>query len=50
MGKAVEALSDFDTAYRDTDWSAYENVPTFDAANRGNAYRVYLDMEAEQFK
>lgn len=50
MGKAVEALSDFDTAYRDTDWSEYENVPTFDAANRGNAYRVYLDMEAEQFK
>jgi len=50
MGAAVEALTDFDTAYRNTDWSAYENVPTFDAANRGNAYRVYLDMEAEQFK
>lgn len=50
MGKAVETLTDFETAYRNTDWSQYENVPTFEAANRGNAYRVYLDMEAEQFK
>lgn len=50
MGKAVENLTSFETAYDDTDWSQYEDVPTFDAANRGNAYQVYLEMEDEAFQ
>lgn len=49
MGKAVDNLVSFDTAYRNTDWSRYEDVPTFDAANRTNAYQVYLEMESELF-
>jgi glyoxylase-like metal-dependent hydrolase (beta-lactamase superfamily II) len=49
MGKAVDELITFDEAYRRTDWSRYEDVPTFEAANRGNAYQVYLEMEAEAF-
>lgn len=50
MGKAVDELVTFDEAYRNTDWSRYENVPTFDAANRGNAYQVYLEMEQAVFQ
>lgn len=49
MTKALENLQPFDQAYRDTDWSAYENIPAFDASNRGNAYRVYLELEPELF-
>lgn len=50
MGHAVENLTQFDQAYTETDWSKYKNVPTFNAANRGNAYQVYLEIESEQFK
>ena len=49
MGKAVDELSMFDTAYKNADWSKYKDVPTFDAANRTNAYQVYLEMENEAF-
>lgn len=47
MGAAVEELVDFDSAYADTDWSRFADLPTFDAANRRNAYSVYLEMQAE---
>jgi len=47
MGKAVDDLTDFETAYKQTDWSSYKTVPTFRAANHGNAYQVYLEMEKE---
>jgi glyoxylase-like metal-dependent hydrolase (beta-lactamase superfamily II) len=47
MGAAVEAFQPFDEAYAQTDWSEFEHLPTFDAANRINAYQVYLSMEAE---
>jgi glyoxylase-like metal-dependent hydrolase (beta-lactamase superfamily II) len=47
MGDAVAQWSDFDAAYRATDWSAYEALPAFGASNRGNAYRVFLEIEAE---
>ena len=47
MGRAVEDLQDFDSAYAATDWSRYAALPTFDAANRRNAYSVYLEMQAE---
>jgi len=47
MGDAVAQWTEFDAAYRDTDWSAYEALPAFGASNRGNAYRVFLEIEAE---
>jgi hypothetical protein len=49
MGQAVENFTPFEQAYRETDWSRYEDMPAFDASNRGNAYRIYLEMEAAQF-
>ena len=49
MGKAVAQWQDFDTAYASTDWSRYSGLPAFDAINRGNVYRVFLEMEAETF-
>jgi glyoxylase-like metal-dependent hydrolase (beta-lactamase superfamily II) len=50
MGKAVENWTDFDTAYEQTDWSKYRNIPAFGSNNRGNAYRIFLEMEQAQFK
>jgi glyoxylase-like metal-dependent hydrolase (beta-lactamase superfamily II) len=47
MGAAVENLDDFAKAYDAADWSRFENLPAFDAANRRNAYQVFLSMEAE---
>lgn len=45
MGEAVARFESFDEAYANADWSVYRNLPAFDAANRGNAYGVYLEME-----
>ena len=50
MRAAVEDFVPFDEAYSSVDWSAYADMPAFEASNRGNAYRIYLEMEAEQFK
>jgi len=50
MGKAVESWTDFDTAYARTDWAKYKSLPAFDSNNRGNAYRIYLELESSQFK
>lgn len=50
MRKAAADLVPFDEAYATTDWSAYRDLPAFDASNRGNAYRIYLEMEAASFK
>lgn len=47
MGEAVEELIEFDEAYNAVDWSEYENLPAFEAANRKNAFQVYLSLEAE---
>ena len=41
-------LSFVDT-YKKTDWSKYEHMPAFKASNRGNAYRIYLELEPEYF-
>ncbi|MGD8615122.1 MAG: MBL fold metallo-hydrolase [Gammaproteobacteria bacterium] len=49
MGRAVAEFIPFDQAYREADWSRYEHLPAFDASNRGNAYRIYLELEAESF-
>lgn len=45
MGRAVADWTEFDEAYRRTDWSQFRGIPTFDAVNRGNAYRVYLELQ-----
>ena len=47
MGKAVEDMVDFETAFEEEDWSAYKAMPAYDAAHRRNAYQVYLAMENE---
>jgi glyoxylase-like metal-dependent hydrolase (beta-lactamase superfamily II) len=50
MQKATENWTDFEAAYTQTDWSKYENLPAFQDNNRGNAYRIYLEMEQSQLK
>ena len=50
MRKAVADFVPFDEAYAAIDWSAYRDMPAFDGSNRGNAYRIYLEMEAESFQ
>jgi hypothetical protein len=50
MGKAAVDWADFDAAYAQTDWSKYKSMPAFDANNRGNAYRIFLEMERSGFK
>jgi glyoxylase-like metal-dependent hydrolase (beta-lactamase superfamily II) len=50
MAKAVQDWIDFDVAYEATDWSKYRDMPAFAANNRGNAYRIYLELEQSQFK
>ncbi|MGB1110870.1 MAG: MBL fold metallo-hydrolase [Gammaproteobacteria bacterium] len=47
MKHAAEELIPFEEAYEEIDWSEYEDLPAFEAANRRNAYHVYLTMEAE---
>ena len=49
MRQAANELIPFDEAYKATDWSQYKDMPAFDGSNRGNAYRIYLEMEAEAF-
>jgi glyoxylase-like metal-dependent hydrolase (beta-lactamase superfamily II) len=50
MTRAVQDWTDFDVAYEATDWSKYRDMPAFAANNRGNAYRIYLELEQSQFK
>ncbi len=50
MGRAVAELIPFDEAYAATDWSEFEHLPAFEAANRRNAYQVYLSLEQEGFE
>jgi glyoxylase-like metal-dependent hydrolase (beta-lactamase superfamily II) len=50
MRQAVDDFVPFETAYENTDWSEFEGLPAFDASNRGNAYRIYLELEAESLQ
>ena len=50
MAEAVRDFVPFDQAYRKTDWSRYANLPTFEASNRGNAFRIYLEEEARSLR
>ena len=47
MGRAARNLEPFEEAYAAADWSAFEHLPLFRAANRMNAYNTYLQMEQE---
>jgi glyoxylase-like metal-dependent hydrolase (beta-lactamase superfamily II) len=46
MKAAVQNWQPFEEAYQSVDWSRYSSMPAFEQTNRGNAYRVYLDMES----
>ncbi len=50
MERAVQDWVDFDEAYARADWSKYKGITAFANNNRGNAYRVYLEIERSQFK
>jgi len=50
MGNAVQELVGFEEAYQQTDWSRFENVPAFKAANRLNAFGTYILMEKESLE
>lgn len=45
MARAARELEPFEEAYARTDWSRFEALPLFRAANRINAYNTYLLME-----
>jgi len=45
MGQAAKDMTPFEEAYQSTDWSPFEQMPMFLAANRINAYNTYLLME-----
>ena len=45
MGEAARNLEPFEEAYAKADWSRFEHLPLFRAANRMNAYNTYLLME-----
>jgi flavorubredoxin len=47
MAEAVENWVSFDHAYKSTDWGTYAKMPAFAENNRGNAYRVFLEIESE---
>ncbi len=45
MGEAARNMEPFEEAYARADWSRFERLPLFRAANRINAYNTYLLME-----
>jgi len=47
MGAAAKAMEPFEEAYTKVDWSRFEGLPLFRAANRINAYNTYLLMEQQ---
>ncbi|MBI2771397.1 MAG: MBL fold metallo-hydrolase [Burkholderiales bacterium] len=47
MGRAAREMEPFEEAYAKADWSRFEHLPLFRAANRMNAYNTYLLMEHE---
>ncbi len=50
MGEAAHNLEPFEDAYARADWSRFEKMPLFRAANRMNAYNTYLLMEQQDGK
>ena len=47
MAEAASNLEPFEDAYTKADWSRFENMPLFRAANRMNAYNTYLLLEQQ---
>jgi glyoxylase-like metal-dependent hydrolase (beta-lactamase superfamily II) len=47
MGRAADDMTNFDQAYQQVDWSRFAKYPSFEQANRLNAYGTYLLMEQE---
>jgi glyoxylase-like metal-dependent hydrolase (beta-lactamase superfamily II) len=47
MAEAAAELQPFEEAYAQADWSRFEQLPLFRAANRMNAYNTYLLLEAQ---
>ena len=47
MGEAARNLEPFEEAYAKANWSRFEGMPLFRAANRMNAYNTYLLMEQQ---
>lgn len=47
MSQAARDMAPFEEAYQQADWSRFEHLPLFRAANRMNAYNTYLLMEHE---
>lgn len=47
MRQAAADLTPFEEAYARTDWSRFEHLPLFRAANRMNAYNTYLLLEQQ---
>ena len=47
MAEAATQLEPFDDAYAKADWSRFEHLPLFKAANRMNAYNTYLLLEQQ---
>ena len=47
MADAAANLEPFEEAYAKADWSRFEHLPLFRAANRMNAYNTYLLMEQQ---
>ena len=50
IGAAARDLTDFDEAYRNTDWSRFASYPAFEQANRLNAYGTFLLMQSESLE
>jgi len=48
MGEAARNMEAFEDAYASTDWTRFEALPLFRAANRMNAYNTYLLMEQQE--
>ena len=47
MREAVEQGTDFEEAYKATDWSRFSALPAFSEANHKNAFDAYLNAERE---
>ncbi|MEO8250163.1 MAG: MBL fold metallo-hydrolase, partial [Burkholderiales bacterium] len=50
MAESAANLEPFEEAYEKVDWSRFEHMPLFKAANRMNAYNTYLLLEQKGFK
>jgi glyoxylase-like metal-dependent hydrolase (beta-lactamase superfamily II) len=47
MAAAVDEMLPFAEAYEAVDWSAFSDLPAFEATHRRNAYGIYLSLEEE---